>query len=96
MSVLHLSEDFADLSAMPTVEFAVEVEITSTTGAPFLYTTVAQTGGLVLDRQHLLLPRYAHVAESGAGDLLNAMEGDLRNSAGEFHHDTIERIHIAH
>lgn len=92
MSVLHLSEEFAALNAMPAAEFAVEVEITSTTGAPYLYTTVGQTPAWVLDRQQLVLPRYAHVAESGAVDVLNACEGDLFNSAGEVHNDIIQSV----
>lgn len=91
-SVLGISDQFAALSSMPAAEFAVEVEIISTAGAPNLYILAGTTHGWTLDREQLLLPQYSHVPELGPRELLSLVQADLFNSAGETFDDSIQSI----
>ena len=93
-SALSISEAFAAHSSMPAAEFAVEVEITSTAGAPHLYVMAGPTPSWTLDRERLLLPKYSYVPESGLSELLNLIQGDLFNCAGQSYDDHLQSVRV--
>jgi hypothetical protein len=93
-SVLSVSEAFAKRSSMPAAEFAVEVEITSTAGAPHLYVMAGTTPAWNLDRERLVLPLYSYIPESGPSEILNLIQGDLFNSAGEAYNDRLHSVTV--
>jgi len=77
---------------MPAAEFAVEVQITSTTGAPNLYVMAGTEPALRLSTENLLLPRYSYIPEAGLSEVLNLIQGDLINSTGESYEDIITSV----
>ena len=91
-SVLSTAKSIADLGSMPAAEFAVEMEITSTAGAPNLYTVMGTTPSWQFDREQFLLPQYSHISEDGLCDLLSLIQRDLYNSAGQPYDDVIESV----
>ena len=91
-SVLHVSQAFAAHSSMPAAEFAVEVQITSTAGAPNLYLMAGTDLAWRLDQERFILPRYSYIPEAGPSEVLNLIQGDIINSAGERYRDTINSI----
>jgi Putative DNA-binding domain len=93
-SVLCISEAFAAHSSMPAAEFAVEVEIASTAGAPHLYVMAGTTPSWTLDRERLLLPQYSYIPESGLSEVLNLIQGDLFNCAGQSYDDHLQSIRV--
>lgn len=90
--VLNVAQTFAARSSMPAAEFAVEVEITSTTGAPNLYVMAGTEPALRLGTEKLLLPRYSYIPEAGLPEVLNLIQGDLINNAGESYDQTITSV----
>jgi Putative DNA-binding domain len=93
-SVLYISEAFAKFSSMPAAEFGVEVEITSTAGAPHLYVMAGTSPAWSLNRENLFLPQYSYIAESGPSEILNLIQGDLFNCAGEFFSDNLHSVTV--
>ena len=93
-SVLCVSEAFAAHSSMPAAEFAVEVEITSTAGAPHLYVMAGTTPSWTLDRERLLLPQYSYIPESGLVEVLNLIQEDLFNCAGQSYDDHLQSVRV--
>jgi len=90
--VLNVAQTFAARSSMPAAEFAVEVQITSTTGAPNLYVMAGTEPALRLSTENLLLPRYSYIPEAGLSEVLNLIQGDLINSTGESYEDIITSV----
>jgi hypothetical protein len=93
-SVLCISQEFAALSSMPAAEFAVELEITSTVGATYLNPMAGTFPAWRFDKECLLLPQYSYIPEFGLSEILNLIQGDLLNCAGQPHGDILQSVRV--
>jgi hypothetical protein len=93
-SVVSTAKSIANIGSMPAAEFAVEIEVTSTAGAPNLYTIMGNTPSWQFDREQFLLPQYSYISEDGLSDLLSLIQRDLYNSTGQPYDDTIESVEV--